>query len=138
MGAFRLERDYGAGVRDRRVVDAAAETRHGIVHELHLVRDRRARLQRVKQHGDRVLATNRVAVLPLVRGEARGVLRLDERHALVVELLDRGVDLVTAIAEGREAEAPPPMAEVGRDHEEILGVGEVLGEERPIDRLVGL
>ena len=45
-------------------------------------------LQGVQQHRDRMLAADGVAKVALVPRKAGGVLRLDEGHALLVELLD--------------------------------------------------
>mmetsp|Transcript_15491 Transcript_15491/g.41872 ORF Transcript_15491/g.41872 Transcript_15491/m.41872 type:complete len:235 (+) Transcript_15491:429-1133(+) len=77
-------------------------------------------------------------MLALVRGEAERVLGLDERHALPVKLFNGFVDFVPTVAERREAEALAPVAEVGRDHKEVLRLGEMLCKELAIFGLVRL
>ena len=92
----------------------------------------------MQQNGDWVAATDRVAKLALIRCEARSILRLDESHALLVELLYRLEDLapMLGVVVG-EVEPLAPVAKIARDDEEVLWVGEV-GSEQPADERLGL
>ena len=90
----------------------------------------------MQQNGDWVAATDRVAKLALIRGEARSILRLDEQHALLVELLYRLEDLATmlGVVVG-EVEPLAPVAKVARDDKEVLWVSEV-GSEQPANERI--
>lgn len=53
-------------------------------------------IERVEEHGNRVAAADRVAILSLVGSKARSVLLLDQLHTVPIERLDGLEDLSVA------------------------------------------
>eukprot|EP00962_Isochrysis_galbana_P037238 scaffold12977_cov119-Isochrysis_galbana.AAC.4 len=95
----------------------------------------RARLlECMQQQCDRVAATDGVVEGVLVPGEPVGVLSLDQRHTLAVQGFDGLEDLARAGVLVRELEPPAPVAKIGRDDEEGLGLKQVRSQHTAVLR----
>lgn len=78
----------------------------------------------------------RIVVLAQVLGEGVRIERLNDVHALLVQLLDGLVNRSAGAVIVGIAEAMAPVAKVGRYHKQIGGVHQIRGQQAAVLRLL--